>query len=687
MEPSIFLKSLSTIPAMLWGLAKPKVERSHLIIATLKGSGFELLKPDFESVYAHALVEYAADVELGQDQTKRLWVEFFSLKEVSECIKVHLFKKPDESLQTAFDGILHTQQGELFLKLKNINAQTSTVWTEYYLLHKYLVEFTQKSQNPAQAQNTQFSQSILEEVKNNNVSNETINLLVKREFELVERLRQSETEKVQLFVENITNKELIKQAENDRKELIDFYKLYPTIYKSKLESLEATKNLEQLVKEDDEKIELRKKLEEEELKGSAVRRIQLADQLKSHYDFTGAFENYDKATQLSPKLIQAKISKGDLLDEIGEHHKARNIFLEVRDDNQFNSLDTLTKVDIFDKLGCACIALFRFDEALKSFQDGSFFIQKAHKELMQAQSEQSSEFTFDWVNRFNSALTRGQNNIGIAYLKLGDLENAYTHLNSCLELSLKLFGENDYMVSLLYNNLGDILRTKNKIKEAKQYFEKSLQWFVANKHTLHPALPTLYGNLSNINLQLGNKEEALQFAKESLNIAISMYGSNSPHVANSYMRLGHSNRINGNLNEALLNYQNAEAIYLKGDEVDGRVQLTEEKANGVIDSHLTIAYLLMDEKQWSKAIEWFDFPLFLISDKDGEDSIQVGNIIADKGLCVFNSRESNKDNKSISEAKKFWQKAISIFQKDERCKNKIDVLEDNILYADELLNE
>jgi tetratricopeptide (TPR) repeat protein len=212
MEAGVILKSLSAIPTMLWGLAKPKVERSQLVIGTLKGSGFELLKPDFESIYAHALVEYATNVEIGQNQAKRLWVEFFSLKEVSEYIKAHLFKKPDESLQTAFDGVLHTQQGKLFLELKKINAQTVTVWAEYQQLHKYLVEFTKKTKNPEQAQNTQLSQTILEEIKN--LQNQLISL----------KAQDSETVKISFASEEILLKinqlNEFNQANADKMDLI-----------------------------------------------------------------------------------------------------------------------------------------------------------------------------------------------------------------------------------------------------------------------------------------------------------------------------------------------------------------------------------------------------------------------------------------------------------------------------------
>ncbi len=157
------LKTFSILSKMVWGLAQPKLERQPWVIASLKGSGFEVLKPDFESIYAHALVEYAYDAY--PDEENKTWVDFFSLKETAQYIKAHLYKKPEQELEGKFDGLLHTGQGKEFLALKNIQAQTGDVAREYQKLKKYLDEFTEKSRTPAQAQHLELSQKLLNEVK------------------------------------------------------------------------------------------------------------------------------------------------------------------------------------------------------------------------------------------------------------------------------------------------------------------------------------------------------------------------------------------------------------------------------------------------------------------------------------------------------------------------------------------
>ena len=160
---TLSLQTFKPISKMVWGLAKPKLEREQWIIAALKGIGIDLLKPDFKSIYAHALVAYTYDIY--PEDSGKVWVDFFSLKESAEYIKAHLYQKPEEDLENKLGGLLNTGQGKTFLELKNIHAQTSDVMVEYQKLKKFLDEYTVKSRNPSQNQQFELSKELLSEVK------------------------------------------------------------------------------------------------------------------------------------------------------------------------------------------------------------------------------------------------------------------------------------------------------------------------------------------------------------------------------------------------------------------------------------------------------------------------------------------------------------------------------------------
>ncbi len=157
-----FLKTLSFIPKLVVGLVLPKTERSQWAIALCKEMGIDILKPDFESIYAHALVEYGIEYP-----EKTLWIRFFSLKDTTEYIKTHLYKKPENELVGKFDTLLHTGQGDIFLRFKKANIQTENVEAEYKELKKHLDFYTKKStdKNSALAQNTQLSNEILKKLE------------------------------------------------------------------------------------------------------------------------------------------------------------------------------------------------------------------------------------------------------------------------------------------------------------------------------------------------------------------------------------------------------------------------------------------------------------------------------------------------------------------------------------------
>ncbi len=220
--------------------------------------------------------------------------------------------------------------------------------------------------------------------------------------------------------------------------------------------------------------------------------------------------------------------------------------------------------------------------------------------------------------------------------------------------------------------------------EAKKYFDQAYSIFLTKDIRTHIELPTLLDNLSSVNRHLSKNDEAIKYANESLRIRSEIYGEKGIQTAKSFMVLGHALKASGELNEALKNFKIASEIYF-GDPVDGKLSLTDENANGIIDSDLTIAYLLMDENYWEEAFEWLNYPMNLIAIKFGRDSIPLANIIVDRALCLFKANLNDKSK--ITEAKELWQSAIDIFKKDKRFEKKVATLKDNILYADELLNE
>jgi hypothetical protein len=66
--------------------ASKKMERNHNVLKLLEAAGIGALKEDFDSIYAHALVEY------GVDAKSLDLVKLFAAKEVKNTFKQELYK-------------------------------------------------------------------------------------------------------------------------------------------------------------------------------------------------------------------------------------------------------------------------------------------------------------------------------------------------------------------------------------------------------------------------------------------------------------------------------------------------------------------------------------------------------------------------------------------------------------------
>lgn len=194
MDLEILKKPLDT----LWKYSKHELARNTWVIEKIREElNIDLLKDDFRSIYAHALLEYSL-----QTQSEKIWVDFFRFKDTATLIKDHLYKKYNEEITQAFDGLLHKGKGQVFLNLKNIGAQTGDVIAEYEKLKKHLDHFTEKSRKPADAQHYKQTQEISEKID-------------KQHKEIKEELDQIKSGSEAKNEEEIKNTDLFTKYEED----------------------------------------------------------------------------------------------------------------------------------------------------------------------------------------------------------------------------------------------------------------------------------------------------------------------------------------------------------------------------------------------------------------------------------------------------------------------------------------
>ena len=90
------------------------------------------------------------------------------------------------------------------------------------------------------------------------------------------------------------------------------------------------------------------------------------------------------------------------------------------------------------------------------------------------------------------------NELGLIYKDLGDLQQAKTYMEKALASNEKSYGENHPSTAITYSNLGSIYNDLGDLLQAKSYIEKSYKIFLDNFGEDHPKSKIAYNNLQNI---------------------------------------------------------------------------------------------------------------------------------------------------------------------------------------------
>ncbi len=127
----------------------------------------------------------------------------------------------------------------------------------------------------------------------------------------------------------------------------------------------------------------------------------------------------------------------------------------------------------------------------------------------------------------------GHNNLGIALLKTGNVDEAMVHYQMALEIKPD-FAE-------AHNNLGNFLFQKGSVDEAIVHYQKALE--------INPDYAEAHYNLGYALLKMGNVDEAIAHLQKALQI--------NPDYAEAHNNLGYALIQKGRVDEATAHFQKA----------------------------------------------------------------------------------------------------------------------------------
>lgn len=493
---------------------------------------------------------------------------------------------------------------------------------------------------------------------------DTINKLIDL-LSATERARAKLSEEIRINANNSKKQQqdfeqLTSEAAKIRKELHTIHIIYPAEFQKELEEEEKTKTLEQLSKEADEQQERRKELEVKERERNADIKYSLSLQQEASFKYTEALSNIKRAIELCPNNPEYTLRLGAILFDIGLFQEAELTLASIIKTKDIESSEYDFQKSAWNIMGNTQMGLLNFDDAIISYEMA-----------LALQSQQHGKIIWQGAEIFFI-------NLGAAYLKVHNWEKAAYYLNKSLEANKVIYGEESLNVAYCLNNFGDLYQAQGKWDEARIQFELALDIYNKLKISMHPGLATLHDNLSSVYLQLDKLGESLHFAQSSLSERISIYGKKNIHTAKSYLVLARVYKAMKEDEKALDNFTTAALIY-EGESIEGRVLLTAERKHGLVETYIEKANHLMEMNRWKKAIPFLEIVRNIYTIDYGKNSTLVARALSDLGACQFNS-DNPKD------AIVLWQEAKSIYEATKGFQKSIDVLVDNISYANETLS-
>ncbi|NPV86754.1 MAG: tetratricopeptide repeat protein [Anaerolineae bacterium] len=116
----------------------------------------------------------------------------------------------------------------------------------------------------------------------------------------------------------------------------------------------------------------------------------------------------------------------------------------------------------------------------------------------------------------HASVATDNNNLGLVFQDLGQLQEARLAFERALEINLTLFGEEHPKIANRYNNLGCLMLKSGNFEAAEAYFDRALQIAEKALGKQHPRVATILNNLAVALAEMGDTEGARQACQRAL---------------------------------------------------------------------------------------------------------------------------------------------------------------------------
>lgn len=160
-------------------------------------------------------------------------------------------------------------------------------------------------------------------------------------------------------------------------------------------------------------------------------------------------------------------------------------------------------------------------------------------------------------------LMQGHNNIGVAYRRLGRVEDAMQHYQTNLKIVKEVY-ENDHpQLGFAYNSLGSAYYSKGDYGTAAEYFLQSAAVFQAAYGENYSRVAAALNNAGISYFYLDDLESATHYLERAQRIKENILGADHPDTAVGYSNLAAIHQENKNYSAAQNNFERSIAVRKK----------------------------------------------------------------------------------------------------------------------------
>lgn len=257
---------------------------------------------------------------------------------------------------------------------------------------------------------------------------------------------------------------------------------------------------------------------------------------------------YDQAMELAGKSLELSTASfgsqsvevgksamqiGSIEHSLGNYKKGKSLFKDAQ--NIFEQLlpdDDPVFVDLYSNLGSS-------EEQLNNYDSTAYYFERS-LDIIESQPEADST---DYINILRT--------IARTHYRIGENAKGDSLLFEALEISERVYGENDIMTGSVLNDLALFFMTQAKYDDSRAFFNRALKIKdLTYGEKGHPNHATTIANFAVLEKTFSNFKLADSLFKVAIEMDTRYFGEDHPNVANAKSHLADIHRDMGNLEQS-----------------------------------------------------------------------------------------------------------------------------------------